>query len=103
MKKIIAALGILLVSSSVMAQHRHYHTPPKPHYQHSHRNNYNWVAPAVIGGLIGYGIYQQQVTPPPVVMHEMHPSYVYQPRQCGPWVTQRNYDGTVTRSRTCTQ
>jgi len=27
----------------------------------------------------------------------------YQRQQCGPWVETRNWDGTVTRTRTCSQ
>lgn len=53
---------MLLVSSSAFAQH-HYHG-----YYHS-RPSYGWVAPVVIGGVIGYALAQPRVVyvNPPVV------------------------------------
>jgi len=99
MKRAVIFLGLLFAATSVMAQgHRHHH------HNHRHNNNYNWVAPAVIGGAIGYYLYrnnQETYVQPPVVYERVIPQYVRPVQQCGPWITNYNYDGTVTRSRTC--
>ena len=69
MKKILASL-LLLLSSTAFADghfggHGGYHGGGG--YYHSHGTN--WVAPALIGGIIGYELAQPRViyTQPPVV------------------------------------
>ena len=70
MKKILLSLAILTASLSAHAQHRHYHQ----HY-HQHRSgSHNWVAPVIIGGLLGYALANNQAeaappTPPPVIYY----------------------------------
>lgn len=71
MKKIIALILIALTIPA-MAQHRH----GRGHYSGS---NWGWVAPAIIGGVIVYGVtrptqpppvvYQPQLPPPPGGFH----------------------------------
>lgn len=49
-----------------------------PYYHHHHRGYYNpygWVAPLVIGGVVGYVI----TRPQPVVIQQPQPS-IYQPQ-----------------------
>jgi hypothetical protein len=96
MKKILLSL-ILLASMPVFAQHYH-------HGYWQHRGGpspWIWVAPTVIGGVIGYEIAKQQ---PPVVVQQQ-PVIVQQQNQqyCSPWTEVQNPDGTITRTRTCTQ
>lgn len=97
MKKFLISLAIL---SGVPAfahgphnfGHRHYHP------------GYGWVAPALIGGAVVYGLTHQQsviVQQPPVVVQQ--PPVVVQQQNCSPWVEIRNPDGSTTISRTCTQ
>jgi len=67
MKKILLTLIIASVTISAQAQHRH----------HRHNNyNHNWVAPAIIGGILGYALANNHVEaatapvlPPPVVYY----------------------------------
>ena len=106
MKRILA-LVLVLASASVMAQpgfrHHGYHGY-YPGY------NYGWVAPTIIGGVIGYEIARNQ---PPVIVQQpviiqpapMPPATVYygQSQQCSEWVEVQQSDGTVTRTRTCRQ
>jgi hypothetical protein len=50
-----------------------------PYYHHHHRGYYNpygWVAPLVIGGVVGYVITRPQ---PVVIQQQPHPS-IYQPQ-----------------------
>jgi hypothetical protein len=106
MKKLIA-LVLLAGSVSAMAQpgfrHHGYHGY-YPGY------NYGWVAPTIIGGVIGYEIarnYPPVIVQQPVVVQQapVPPATVYygQSQQCTVWTEVQNFDGTITRTRTCSQ
>ena len=97
MKKLIFGL-LILVSASAMAQHHHGHWERRG-------GGWGWVAPVVIGGVIGYEIAQPR---PPVVVTQQPPVIIQQPQviqtqNCSPWTEIRNPDGTITVTRTCTQ
>lgn len=97
MKKVILALA-LLSSVPAFAQHHHHHG----HWQRG-GNGWVWVAPTIIGGIIGYEIARNQ---PPVVVQQpviVQNLPTVQQQQCSPWTEIMNPDGTITRTRTCTQ
>ena len=107
MKKIVLILCLLLTSTA-FAQHRH-----QGYWRHGGGNSWFWVAPTVIGGVIGYEIAKQQ---PPIIIQQplncaspgVRCSYEIQPpptqqQICSPWTEVQNPDGTITRTRTCTQ
>ena len=93
MKKLIALLLLGLVMSA-QAQHHHHH-----------RHGGNWVAPVIVGGVIGYAltrnynepVYNYGYVPPPVIVQPPLRSV------CTPWTETQYADGTVTRTRTCSQ
>lgn len=96
MKKLIAILFLAIAVPAVAHGphnfgHRHYHS------------GYGWVAPALIGGAVVYGLTHQPVVTqqPPVIVQQ--PPVVIQQQNCSPWTEIRNADGTVTVSRTCSQ
>lgn len=97
MKKVLLAIA-LLASAPAFAQWHHHH-----HYYGGYRGG--WVAPALIGGIIGYEINRNQqvvVQQQPVIVQ--NPPIVYQPKEsCTAWVETQHPDGTITRTRTCTQ
>jgi len=98
MKRFIV-LMLLCVSGAAMAQHHH------GHWQRHPGGGWGWVAPVVIGGVIGYEMAQPR---PPVVVTQQPPVIIQQPQiiqqqNCSPWTEIRNPDGTVTVTRTCTQ
>jgi hypothetical protein len=101
MKKLIVSL-MLLFSASAFAQHHHHH------HHGGHRGGY-WVAPAIIGGIIGYELGRPRYVyeAPPVVVQQpviiQQPQVVYQQQNCSPWTQTVNQDGTVTYTRTCNQ
>ena len=106
MKKILA-LVLALASVSAMAQpgFRHHH-----HHGYYPGPNYGWVAPTIIGGVIGYEIARNQqpvIVQQPVVVQQypVSPATVYygQSQSCTAWTEVQNSDGTVTRTRTCSQ
>ena len=71
MKKLLL-IGLLAFSVPVMAQH-HHGMRHFDHHQHRH-SNWGWVAPAVIGGAVVYGL-----TRPDTVIVQQPPVYIQQP------------------------
>jgi hypothetical protein len=102
MKKILFVL--LLASTSAFAQHDYYRHEHHGYWQRGGVNGWTWMAPTIIGGVIGYEIARSQqpvVVQPPTVLVSPPPP---QPVQvCSPWTEIQNPDGTVTRTRTCNQ
>jgi hypothetical protein len=106
MKKLITAfvlsagLGSCAVPASAQGFHHH----------HGYYRGYNggWVAPAIIGGVIGYELSRPRYYEPPVVVQQpvivQQPVYSVTPQpNCTVWTETQHADGTITRTRTCTQ
>ena len=105
MKKLLAVL--LLTTSSVALADGHFHGgggyyrgPSHGYWRHG-GGGWEWVAPMVIGGVIGYEINRANQ---PVIVQQVPPPVVYQQQiqNCSPWTEIQNPDGTITRTRTCT-
>ena len=99
MKKLLLAFSLLAVVSTANAQwHHHGH----------HRGGYgNWIAPVIIGGVIGYELNRPRYYEPPVIVQQTYPQSVviqqHPVQNCTPWTEVQNADGTITRTRTCNQ
>lgn len=70
MKKILLAFAIASMAISAQAQNHHRH------------HNHNWVAPAIIGGILGYALANNQTEaapyhPPPPIVHYPQNGFVY--------------------------
>jgi hypothetical protein len=104
MKKILAVAVLALAAVPAMAQHHGYHGG---YYHHRHGGGWGW-APFIGGAIAGavvYDIYNRPVVvqQQPVIV-QPQPTVVYQPQpNCSPWTETQNPDGTITRTRTCTQ
>jgi len=103
MKKFVT---LILLASSLSAQ-----AQPGFRYHHHHGYypgyNYGWVAPTIIGGMIGYEMarnYPPVVVQQPVIVQQA-PATVYygQTQACTEWIEIQQPDGTITRTRTCRQ
>jgi hypothetical protein len=111
MKKLLALL-LLTLSASAMAQHHGGHGGGGYGHGHGHGHGlrgysagWGWTVPAVIGGLMVYEAVRQPVyvQPNPVVIQQQ-PVYVQQANPtCTPWTEVQSSDGSITRTRTCTQ
>lgn len=117
MKKLLALL-LLTLSASAMAQqhvghggggfgHRHGqgHVHGQGQWSKGYTAGWGWSVPAVIGGLMVYEAVRQPVyvQPNPVVIQQQ-PVYVQQVNPtCTPWTEVQSSDGSITRTRTCTQ
>ena len=101
MKKILVALSLLALTGTAMAQHwnhqwNHYHR----HHGYIHGGgNGNWVAPLIIGGVVGAAIAnnRRQET----VVLQQPPVYVHRQTVCTEWKEIMNADGIIYRERTC--
>lgn len=121
MKKLIALLLLTLSASAAMAQHHGYghgkghgNVYRNLHGHHGHvGGGWGWAVPAAIGGLIVYQATRPQsviVQPPPVV-YQQAPVVIQQPsdysnlqnQNCTAWTEVQSSDGSITRTRTCTQ
>jgi len=105
MKKLLV-LMLLTLSASAMAQHnghgiRHGHG----HWARGYSGGWGWAVPAAIGGILVYEASRQPiyVQPNPVVIQQQ-PVYIPQAySNCTPWTEVQSSDGTISRTRTCTQ
>lgn len=88
MKKLLL-VSLLLVSNVYANPH---HNRGHGHWQ-KRGPEWVWVIPAVVGGVVVY-----QATRPRV-----HPLADPSMTVCSPWTEIHNPDGTITRTRTCTQ
>lgn len=100
MKKLIIILSMLTASSVAMAQHGWRH--------HGHPGYYygggNWVAPLIIGGVVGAAIANRPVqAQTETVIVQKQPIIVQQQENCTPWKEIQTPDGKTYRERTCTQ
>jgi len=104
MKKLIAILLLTLTAGSVMAQH---HGHGNRHRGHGHGGH--WIAPAIIGGVIGYGLsrpyYEPYYAPPPVYFAPPPPVYYSQPQviqsNCVRYIIQNEQGQTLREETRC--
>ena len=104
MKKLFITLLLASATLPVLAQHH----GSRHHGHHGHHNGHHrgpgigwWVAPIVVGA-IGYELGRQQtfvVQQPPLVIQQ---PLTIQNQNCTPWTDTYSSDGTITRTRTCT-
>ena len=92
MKKLLATL-LILSATSAWAH--------GPHgYWRSHNNGWGWVAPVVVGGVIGYELARPPIYAPPVVVQQppvviQQQPVIVQGQNCSPWTQIQNPDGSI--------
>ena len=96
MKKTLAILALTFATLPAMAQHYHY----GGHWRHGGDGRWFWMTPLVVGGAIVYEASRPSVVVQQPVIVQTPPT---QNPNCGPWTETQNPDGTITRTRTCTQ
>ena len=104
MKKLFITLLLASATLPVLAQHH----GSRHHGHYGHHNGHHrgpgigwWVAPIVVGA-IGYELGRQRtfvVQQPPLVIQQ---PLTIQNQNCTPWTDTYSSDGTITRTRTCT-
>jgi hypothetical protein len=92
-------LLVFLLSFSTLAAHAQWHPHTYGYRGYGYRG---WVAPAVVGGVIGYEIARQPqviIQQQPVIVQQ--PAYAMPGTNCTPWQVVQMPDGTYVQSRTC--
>lgn len=104
MKKLFITLLLASATLPVLAQHH----GSRHHGHHGHHNGHHrgpglgyWVAPLVIGGIAGAAIVNSR-QPETVIIQQTTPPVYVQNQNCTPWTETHSSDGTITRTRTCT-
>lgn len=100
MKKIILAYILAATATTVFADGRDHgrHGHNNQHYPRPivrHDDGMNWLVPAIIGGVVMYSVTRPQA--------ETNTNTVVIQNNCTPWTEVQNPNGTITRTRTCTQ
>ena len=102
MKRVLAVLLLTLAAVPAMAQHWHGHG--FRHHGYYGGGNGNWVAPLIIGGVVGAAIANRPTTQTETVIVQQPQTVVIQRQPvCTEWKEIQNSDGTIYRERTCTQ
>jgi len=99
MKKLFITLALVSATLPALAQH-HGHGF-RHHHHHGHYYRGSWVAPLVIGGVVSYAL----TRPEPVIVQQpiiIEQQPIIQNQNCTPWTETQHSDGTITRTRTCT-
>lgn len=103
MKKLLLTILCSLATIPAFAGPHHHN-----HHRHGHHHwhhNHGWVAPAIIGGVIGYSIARPYVIEQPVIVQQ--PTVIAQPTQptviCSEWREVLHPDGRIVQERTCRQ
>jgi hypothetical protein len=107
MKKLLV-LMLLTLSASAMAQHQGHgfrHGHGHGHWARGHSGGWGWAVPAAIGGILIYEAARQPIyVQPNQVIIQQQPVYTPQAySNCTPWTEVHSSDGTISRTRTCTQ
>jgi len=101
MKKLLVIL-LMTLCASAMAQRHH----GGGYWGRGYGGGWQWMVPTIIGGAIVYEVARQQpvYVQQPVIIQQQQPVLVQpQNQSCSPWTETQNPDGTITRTRTCTQ
>jgi len=91
MKKFLLILALLPTLAFAQHYHHYPHQHQRPYWQYS-GGTWNWIVPAVIGGVIVHEITRQP-----------QPSTIIVEEKCTPWREIQTPDGKIYRERTCTQ
>lgn len=101
MKKLFITLLLAGATLPVLAQHNHGH---RGHWARSHHGGWHWMVPAIIGGAVVYNSTRHDpviIQQPVIIQPPVQVPYAY--NNCTPWTETQHSDGTITRTRTCTQ
>jgi len=105
MKKFLAVL-LLTLSSGVMAGPYGYHGAylgPYHHRQPMYYGGGGWVAPLIIGGVVGAAIASRPLTTQTETVIVQQQPVIVQQENCTPWKEVQTPDGKIYRERTCAQ
>ena len=107
MKKLITLLFCSLLTSTAFAgPHRHnhhFHHRHHGHQLHNWHHNHGWVAPAIIGGVIGYSLARPYIVEQPVIIQQPQTIIPQYSLECTEWREIMLSDGRIVKERICKQ
>ena len=103
MKKVLAIVLLTLASVPALAQHWHH-----GHRHHGHGpsviyRDSNWIAPLIIGGVVGAAIANRPAQTETVIVQQPQTVVIQRQPVCTEWKEIQHPDGQIYRERTCTQ
>lgn len=101
MKKILITL--VLAAATIPAFAQHWHNGYRHHGHPVYYGGGNWVAPLIIGGVVGAVIANRPTQAETVVVQQQPVIVQQQQEHCTPWKEIQTPDGRTYRERTCTQ
>ena len=102
MKKFLLSLLVMVFSAPAFAgpHHHHRHHHGYHYYGHQHHAG-RWIAPVIVGGIVGYALAQPSVTQPAPVIVQQQPVYIQENVNCTEWKEIMLPNGTIARERYC--
>lgn len=97
MKKLLLSLLLMVFSAPAFAGPYHHHHRHHGHHHWNHSHPGRWIAPVIIGGVVGYALAQQ---PAPVIVQQQ-PVIIPESSNCTEWREVQQSDGTIVRERFC--
>ena len=97
MKNILLSLLLMVFSAPAFAGPAHHHR----HHHHGHHHAGRWIAPVIIGGVVGYALAQPSVAQPAPVIVQQQPVIIQEATNCTEWKEVMQPNGTIVRERYC--
>lgn len=102
MKKLLLSLLLMVFSAPAFAgPHHHHRHHGHQHWNHHHHHAGRWIAPVIVGGLVGYALAQPTIvnSAPIVVQQPLPATETY--LTCTEWKEVMQSNGTIVRERYC--
>lgn len=98
MKNILLSLLLMAFSAPAFAGPAHHH---RHHHHGYHHHAGRWIAPVIVGGIVGYALAQPSVAQPAPVIVQQQPVYIQETVNCTEWKEIMLPNGTIARERYC--
>lgn len=99
MKKLLLSLLLMVFSAPAFAGPHHHRHHGHHHWNHAHPGK--WIAPVIIGGVVGYALAQPSVAQPAPVIVQQQPVVIQDATNCTEWKEVMQPNGTIVRERYC--
>lgn len=99
MKNILLSLLLMVFSAPAFAGPAHHHRHHHGYHHHAHAGR--WIAPVIIGGVVGYALAQPSVAQPAPVIVQQQPVIIQEATNCTEWKEVMQPNGIIVRERYC--
>ena len=99
MKKLLISLLLMVFSAPAFEGPHHHRHHGHHHWNHAHPGK--WIAPVIIGGVVGYALAQPSIAQPAPVIVQQQPVIIQEATNCTEWKEVMQPNGTIVRERYC--